>query len=126
MRLETLQEVGPYSENRSARSFGRAWHSVSASDKMQKNAGQKMQVCSGEECNMVHSNLPAVVEAERVSKRKEQTGWISEATGKEDSATQRSRASTTLTQLSAAKPSKLDPYKEQIAIWLEEAPYSAE
>ena len=28
--------------------------------------------------------------------------------------------------LSAAKPSKLDPYKEQIAIWLEEAPYSAE
>ena len=75
---------------------------------------------------MVHSNLPAVVEAERVSKRKEQTGWISEATGKEDSATQRSRASTTLTQLSAAKPSKLDPYKEQIAIWLEEAPYSAE
>lgn len=85
-----------------------------------------MQVCSGEECNMVHSNLPAVVEAERVSKWKERTGWISEATGKEDSATQRSRASTTLTQLSAAKPSKLDPYKEQIAIWLEEAPYSAE
>ena len=85
-----------------------------------------MQVCSGEECNIVHSNLPAGVEAERVSKRKEQTGWISEATGKEDSATQRSRASTTLTQLSAAKPSKLDPYKEQIAIWLEEAPYSAE
>ena len=28
--------------------------------------------------------------------------------------------------LSAAKLSKLDPYKEQIAIWLEEAPYSAE
>ena len=28
--------------------------------------------------------------------------------------------------LSAAKPSKLDPYKDQIAIWLEEAPYSAE
>lgn len=28
--------------------------------------------------------------------------------------------------LSAAKPSKLDPYKEQIAIWLEEAPYSGE
>ena len=28
--------------------------------------------------------------------------------------------------LSAAKPSKLDPYKGQIAIWLEEAPYSAE
>ena len=28
--------------------------------------------------------------------------------------------------LSVAKPSKLDPYKEQIAIWLEEAPYSAE
>ena len=31
-----------------------------------------------------------------------------------------------LYSLSAAKPSKLDPYKEQIAIWLEEAPYSAE
>ena len=28
--------------------------------------------------------------------------------------------------LSTAKPSKLDPYKEQISIWLEEAPYSAE
>ena len=27
--------------------------------------------------------------------------------------------------LSDAKPSKLDPYKEQIATWLEEAPYSA-
>ena len=24
------------------------------------------------------------------------------------------------------RPSKLDPYKEQIAVWLEEAPYSAE
>ena len=28
--------------------------------------------------------------------------------------------------LSAAKPSKLDPYKEQITLWLEEAPYSAQ
>jgi len=28
--------------------------------------------------------------------------------------------------LSEAKPSKLDPYKDQIVIWLEEAPYSAE
>lgn len=28
--------------------------------------------------------------------------------------------------LSASKPSKLDAYKEQIALWLEEAPYSAE
>ena len=28
--------------------------------------------------------------------------------------------------LSASKPSKLDPYKEQINLWLEEAPYSAE
>lgn len=28
--------------------------------------------------------------------------------------------------LSEPKPSKLDPYKEQIAVWLEEAPYSAE
>ncbi|MFT9078282.1 hypothetical protein [Ethanoligenens sp.] len=28
--------------------------------------------------------------------------------------------------LSAVKPSKLDPYKKQIAVWLEEAPYSAE
>ncbi|AVQ95251.1 IS21 family transposase [Ethanoligenens harbinense] len=28
--------------------------------------------------------------------------------------------------LSATKPSKLDPYKEQITVWLEEAPYSAE
>ena len=28
--------------------------------------------------------------------------------------------------LSEVKPSKLDPYKEQIMIWLEEAPYSAE
>ena len=28
--------------------------------------------------------------------------------------------------LSASKPSKLDPYKEQITVWLEEAPYSAE
>jgi transposase len=28
--------------------------------------------------------------------------------------------------LSSTKPSKLDPYKEQIAVWLEEAPYSAE
>jgi transposase len=28
--------------------------------------------------------------------------------------------------LSTPKPSKLDPYKEQIAVWLEEAPYSAE
>jgi transposase len=28
--------------------------------------------------------------------------------------------------LSAPKPSKLDPYKEQITMWLEEAPYSAE
>ena len=27
--------------------------------------------------------------------------------------------------LTDAKPSKLDPYKEQIMIWLEEAPYSA-
>ena len=27
--------------------------------------------------------------------------------------------------LSTAKPSKLDPYKEQITVWLEEAPYSA-
>lgn len=27
--------------------------------------------------------------------------------------------------LSAAKPTKLDPYKEQITVWLEEAPYSA-
>ena len=25
--------------------------------------------------------------------------------------------------LSTAKPSKLDPYKEQITVWLEEAPY---
>lgn len=33
---------------------------------------------------MVHSNLPAVEEAERVSERKEQTGWISEATGKKE------------------------------------------
>ena len=31
---------------------------------------------------MVHSNLPAVVEAERVSEWKEQTGWISEVTGR--------------------------------------------
>ncbi len=29
-------------------------------------------------------------------------------------------------RLSATKPPKLDPYKEQIAVWLEEAPYSAE
>jgi len=50
---------------------------VSASDKMQENAGQKMQVCSGEECNMVHSDLSAGKQAERVSKWKEQTGWIS-------------------------------------------------
>ena len=57
---------------------------VSANDKMQENAGQKMQVFSGEECNMVHSNLPAEEEAERVSEWKEQTGWISEATGKKD------------------------------------------
>jgi len=28
--------------------------------------------------------------------------------------------------LSGVKPSKLDPYKEQITVWLEEAPYSAE
>ena len=28
--------------------------------------------------------------------------------------------------LSNPKPSKLDPYKEQIRLWLEEAPYSAE
>lgn len=28
-------------------------------------------------------------------------------------------------QLTEAKPSKLDPYKEQIDLWLEEAPYSA-
>ena len=28
--------------------------------------------------------------------------------------------------LSEPKPSKLDPYKEQITVWLEEAPYSAE
>jgi len=28
--------------------------------------------------------------------------------------------------LSAAKPSKPDPYKEQVTIWLEEAPFSAE
>ena len=28
--------------------------------------------------------------------------------------------------LSATKASKLDPYKEQITVWLEEAPYSAE
>ncbi len=28
--------------------------------------------------------------------------------------------------MSEAKPSKLDPYKEQITVWLEEAPYSAE
>lgn len=28
--------------------------------------------------------------------------------------------------MSAPKPSKLDPYKEQITLWLEEAPYSAE
>lgn len=28
--------------------------------------------------------------------------------------------------LSTSKPSKLDAYKEQIALWLEEAPYSAE
>jgi len=28
--------------------------------------------------------------------------------------------------LSAPKPSKLDPYKELITVWLEEAPYSAE
>ncbi len=28
--------------------------------------------------------------------------------------------------LSTPKPSKLDPYKEQITVWLEEAPYSAE
>jgi len=27
--------------------------------------------------------------------------------------------------LTDSKPSKLDPYKEQIVIWLEEAPYSA-
>jgi transposase len=27
--------------------------------------------------------------------------------------------------LCGAKPSKLDPYKEQIGVWLEEAPYSA-
>jgi transposase len=27
--------------------------------------------------------------------------------------------------LTEAKPSKLDPYKPQIAVWLEEAPYSA-
>jgi transposase len=27
--------------------------------------------------------------------------------------------------LSDSKPSKLDPHKEQITIWLEEAPYSA-
>jgi len=27
--------------------------------------------------------------------------------------------------LTEPKPSKLDPYKEQISIWLEEAPYSA-
>lgn len=33
---------------------------------------------------MVHSNLPAVAEAERVSEWKEQTGWKSEATGKKD------------------------------------------
>lgn len=28
--------------------------------------------------------------------------------------------------LTDSKPSKLDPYKEQIMIWLEEAPYSAQ
>ena len=28
--------------------------------------------------------------------------------------------------LSGVKPSKLDPYKEQITVWLEEVPYSAE
>jgi hypothetical protein len=33
---------------------------------------------------MVHSNLSALGRAERVSKWKEQTGWISEATGKKD------------------------------------------
>jgi len=33
---------------------------------------------------MVHSNLPAVEEAERVPEWKEQTGWISETTGKKD------------------------------------------
>lgn len=27
--------------------------------------------------------------------------------------------------LTEPKPSKLDPYKEQISVWLEEAPYSA-
>jgi len=41
---------------------------VSASDKMNKNAGQKMQVCSGGECNMVHSTLSVSRQAERVSK----------------------------------------------------------
>lgn len=33
---------------------------------------------------MVHSNLSVKQQAERVSKWKEQTGWISEATGKKD------------------------------------------
>ncbi len=33
---------------------------------------------------MVHSNLSVEIEAERVSEWKEQTGWISEATGKRD------------------------------------------
>ena len=56
---------------------------VSVSNKMKENAGQKIQDCSGKGCNMVHSNLSVKRQAERVSKWKEQTG-ISEATGKKD------------------------------------------
>lgn len=87
--------------------------------------------------DMVHSNLPAVVGAERVSNwmdlRSDQKKGLSykEIASKYniDPRTAKKYAESEtrpVYSLSAAKPSKLDPYKEQIAIWLEEAPYSAE
>ena len=70
---------------------------------------------------------------------KETNGWKSEANTKKGSSIRRSRENTIsirepqrnmrnprpVYQLTGPKPSKLDPYKHQIDVWLDEAPYRA-